>query len=558
MKFKKLPIGIEFFADMIGKDYYYVDKTGMIKELLENVGSVNLFTRPRRFGKTLNMDMLKCFFEIGADKSLFDGLAISRETELCEKHMGKYPVLTFSLKQVQGFDYEDAKQRMWSQIGYEADRYSFLRDSDKLDEADKNMILSFKQKRGDLAEAIKELSKLLYKHYGRKVIILIDEYDVPLQKAEQDGFYPEMVKLIGGIFSAGMKTNPYMEFAVVTGCLRVSKESIFTGFNNPKMHTILDERYDEWFGFTDDEVQKLLADYGQSDYYEITKEWYDGYLFGKTHVYCPWDVINWCDKLVHTGDRFPENYWANSSGNQMISRFAAMAESETKAELEQLLEGKTVWKKINMELTYNELEDSVENLWSVLFMTGYLTFRGRNEAGEYELVIPNREIQSLFRDMIDKWFKEMVIGDLDNLRPFFESLETFNGEGLEETINYCLEESISYLDGGKQKEKESFYHGMLIGMLKARTGWNVRSNREAGEGRLDIITYPKRGRSAIIFECKAVRKYTELEKAAQEALRQIADRKYDSFFEERPTKEVVHIGIAFCKKRCRVLIEKKC
>ncbi len=558
MKFKKLPIGVEFFSDMIRDDYYYVDKTGMIKELLENKGIVNLFTRPRRFGKSLNMDMLKCFFEVGTDKSLFDGLAISKETELCAEYMGRYPVISLSLKEVKGLSYEEAMRSFYGLIRREAGRFDYLQDSEILGEEDK---ASMKQLRiireGAAEESVLEMSKILYNHYHEKVVILVDEYDVPLQKAETEGYYHQMVNFISKFFGSSMKTNPYMELAVVTGCLRVSKESIFTGFNNPKMHTILDKEYDEWFGFTDEEVRQMLAAYDQEEHYGLTKDWYDGYLFGGTHVYCPWDVISWVNQLVRNRDTFPRNYWAHSSDNQMIRRFADKAEAETKAELERLLEGKTVWKKVNMELTYNELDDSVENLWSVLFTTGYLTFRGRNEAGEYELAIPNREIQNLFRDIIDKWFKETVIGDLDNLRPFFEALEAFDAEELEENINYCLEESISYLDGGRQEEKEVFCHGMMLGMLKARTGWNVRSNREAGEGRLDVIAYPKRGRSAIIFEFKAVKEYAELENAAKEALQQIAERKYDQFFEARPTKEVTHIGIAFCRKRCRVLIEKR-
>ncbi len=554
MKWKKLPIGVEFFSDMIQNNFYYVDKTGMIKELLENRGSVNLFTRPRRFGKTLNMDMLKCFFEISTDKSLFDGLAISREQKLCEEHMGRYPVIFLSLKQVQGFDYQDAETRMWSEIGNEADRYSFLRDSDKLDEIEKAMLLSLRKRQGDLAGAVRELCKLLYKHYNQKVIILIDEYDVPLQKAEQDGFYPEMVKLISGFFSSSLKTNPYMEFAVVTGCLRVSKESIFTGFNNPKMHTIVDERYDEWFGFTDEEVKEMLQFYGQENKYALTKEWYDGYLFGKTHVYCPWDVINWCDKLVHNSRQFPENFWANSSGNQMVRRFADKAEGTTRAELELLLGGKSIWKKLNLELTYNELDDSVENLWSVLFTTGYLTYKGVNEDEEYELVIPNREIHKLFQDIIDRWFKEKVVRNQERIKIFYEALDAADADRLERCIRSYLTKSISYMDGGK--EKESFYHGMMLGMLQLRDDWVTLSNREAGEGRADIITYSEWGDEAVIFELKYAKEYGEMEKAAADALEQIANKDYSQFFEVSAAKEVTHIGIAFCKKRCRVLIEK--
>ncbi len=557
MKWKKLPIGIEFFSDMIQKDFYYVDKTGMIKELLENMGSVNLFTRPRRFGKTLNLDMLKCFFEIGTDKSLFDGLSISREQELCEKHMGKYPVIFLSLKQVQGFDYQDAENQMRDTISFEAMRYDFLDESQELKAVDKKILTDMQLQQGNISSSILQLSRILYRHYKQKVIILIDEYDVPLQKAEQDGFYPEMVKLISSFFSSSLKTNPYMEFAVVTGCLRVSKESIFTGFNNPKMHTIVDKEYDEWFGFTDAEVQEMLGYYGQSEYYNPTKQWYDGYLFGKTHVYCPWDVINWLNQLVRNQNCIPRNFWANSSGNQLVHRFADKAEGTTKAELEQLLEGKSIWKKLNLELTYNELDNSVENLWSVLFTTGYLTYKGINEAEEYELVIPNREVHKLFRDIIDRWFKEKVVRNQARIKVLYEALDAADADGLEQCIRSCLIRSISYLDGGRQDEKESFYHGMMLGMLQLRDGWVTLSNRKAGEGRADIITYSEWGDKAVIVELKYSNKYEEMEKAAEEAIKQIAERDYNQFFEVRAAREVTHIGIAFCKKRCKVLIEKK-
>ncbi len=558
MKCKPLPIGIEFFSSMIKQDYYYVDKTGMIKELLENKGSVNLFTRPRRFGKTLNMDMLKCFFEIGTDKSLFDGLDISKERKLCEEYMGKHPVISLSLKQVQGLDFQKAQELFWGLIKREAARFDYLQDSTVLKPRDKQVMMDYSMGIGVLEDSVLNMSRILFEQHGQKVIILIDEYDVPLQKAEQNGYYKEMTSFISQLFGSSMKINPFMEFAVVTGCLRVVKESIFTGFNNPKMHTILDERYDEWFGFTDAEVQEMLTYYGQEDKYALTREWYDGYLFGKTHVYCPWDVINWCDKLKNTTDESPENYWANSSDNQMIHRFADKAEGSTKAELEQLLEGKSIWKKLKMELTYNDLDKSIDNIWSVLFTTGYLTHKGRNEANEYELIIPNQEILNLFREMLDEWFREKILGNEEKMKSFNVALVSADAEQIERCIRANLGRSISFLDGGRQEQKESFYHGMLLGMLQMRDGWTTVSNREAGEGRPDIITYSDWEDKAFIFELKYVKTYEDMEAAAGKALEQIRDMDYDRFFETGISKEVIHVGIAFCKKRCRVFVEKKC
>ncbi len=550
---KKLPIGIEDFGDFRRKDYYYVDKTGMIKELLEHCGSVNLFTRPRRFGKSLNMSMLKYFFEVGTDQTLFDGLSIVQEKELCEQHMGRYPVISLSLKQVYGLNFQEAERMMRSLINMEAARFDYLQDSEVLEFRDKERMLEISMGKGECTDAVLEMSRILYTHHGQKVIILIDEYDVPLQKAEAEGYYREMVSFISRFFSSSMKTNPYMEFAVVTGCLRISKESIFTGFNNPKIHTIADERYDEWFGFTDLEVQKLLADYGQSGYYDITKEWYDGYLFGQESVYCPWDVINWCDVLINTTYHVPQNFWANSSGNQMVRRFTEIADEDTKEQLEQLLEGKSIWKKLDFEVTYDEIDDSIENLWSVLFMTGYLTYKSRNEEGAFELMLPNKEIQKLFRNIVEKWFKDRVLKDELGLGEFFKALDAADEQRMEECINYYLDESISYLDGGRLEEKESFYHGMLLGILKSRTGWAVKSNREAGRGRLDIVTYKKLGKTGMVFELKYAKSEEVLEDTAREALKQIEEKSYGSYFKGKGMKQINHYGIAFYKKQCKVL-----
>ncbi len=555
MTLKKLPIGVEDFPTMCQNGYYYVDKTGMIAELLKNLGTVNLFARPRRFGKSLNMSMLKYFFEIGTDKTLFEGLEISKEQDLCAEHMGKYPVISLSLKEVKGLSFEEAMRSFYGLIRREVSRFDYLQKSDVLSSRDKTMMMniSLGQITMGIEEAVLEMSKILYNAYQEKVVILIDEYDVPLQKAEEEHYYREMVSVISKFFGSSMKTNPYMAFAVVTGCLCISKESIFTGFNNPKIHTIADERYAEWFGFTDEEVREMLAYYDRSEYFELTKEWYDGYLFGKEHVYCPWDVINWCDKIAKTSDRFPENYWANTSGNSLIRRFADIADEETKEEMEILLAGGTITKQLNMEITYDELDDSIEHIWSVLFMTGYLTFTGRDEEGAFMLRIPNKEIAKLFRNIFEKWFKDKVLKDEFGLGEFFKALDGADALRMEECINYYLEESISYLDGGKLEEKESFYHGMLLGILKSRAGWAVRSNREAGRGRLDIATYLKLGRRGAFFELKYAKNEEELEAAAGEALKQIEEKGYDSYFKGKIMEQLDHYGIAFCKKRCVVV-----
>ncbi len=553
MTLKKLPIGVEDFQTMCQNDYYYVDKTGMIAELLRNLGTVNLFARPRRFGKSLNMSMLKSFFEVGTDKSLFNGLAISKEEKLCAEHMGKYPVISLSLKEVKGLSFEEAMRSFYGLIRREASRFDYLQKSDALCEEDKAAMMQLRTiSDGSIEETVLEMSKILYNAYQEKVVILIDEYDVPLQKAEEEHYYREMVSVISKFFGSSMKTNPYMVFAVVTGCLRISKESIFTGFNNPKIHTIADERYAEWFGFTDEEVREMLAYYDRSEYFELTKEWYDGYLFGKEHVYCPWDVINWCDKIAKTSDRFPENYWANTSGNSLIRRFADIADEETKEEMEVLLAGGTITKQLNMEITYDELDDSIEHIWSVLFMTGYLTFTGRDEEGAFKLRLPNKEITKLFRNIFEKWFMDKVKNDTEGIKAFWEGLESEDAEVMKDNLDYMLVDSVSYMDGGKQSETESFYHGLMLGILKSRPDWVVKSNREAGAGRLDIVIFKRRGKDAVIFELKCVKDEKKLEQAALGALEQISKQNYDSYFtSQRPTK-ITHYGVAFYKKKCLV------
>lgn len=556
MAVKKLPLGLDNFEKLRRDDFYYIDKTGMIIELLNGWGEVNLFTRPRRFGKSLNMSMLKSFFEIGTDEKLFDSLAIKKENALWEQYMGKYAVISLTLKTVEGRNFEEAREQMWSAIRIEADRHDYMSKSDKLDDIDKETLRNLRRAQGNLNVSILEMARLLYKYHDQKVIILIDEYDVPLQKAEQNGYYAEMINLIRQMFSNGMKSNSYMKFAVITGCLRIAKESIFTGFNNTIVHTIADEQYSEWFGFTDTEVQEMLKYYKKEEYYEMTKMWYDGYHFGNMDVYCPWDVVNWCNQLVNTPNRNPRNYWMNTSGNDIIYRFAQRADAQTRDQLGMLIEGKTVKKKLNFNLTYHTIDNNIENLWSIMFMTGYLTQRGCDEEGYYELNIPNREVTSVFIKMVEEWFTEMVMEDEVGMEEFFEAIDTENAQKMQECLNLYMEDSISFLDGGRIDEKENFYHGLILGMLNSRVGWITKSNREAGEGRLDVVTYPRRGKKAVIFEFKYVKDVSKLESAAKEALRQIKENQYDNYFGSRRLEKIIHYGIAFHKKQCRVLMEK--
>lgn len=552
---RKLPIGIDDFGKLIREEFYYVDKTGMIEELLHNWGEVNLFVRPRRFGKSLNMSMLQYFFEVGTDRHLFDGLIISEDAELCEEWMGQYPVISLILKDVWGIDYQDAMKQMAATISYEVGRHDYLQESAKLDEADRKMLYDLRMKQGSLEDSLLLLSNVLYKYWGRQVVVLMDEYDVPLQKAEERGYYEDLVAFISRFLRRGMKTNPNIKLSVVTGCLRVAKESIFTGFNNPKMHSIVDTQYDEWFGFTDAEVHRMLDYYEAGEYYEVTKEWYDGYLFGNTQVYCPWDVINWCNQLAVSADRIPQNFWANVSGNDIMRRFADKADKATRDQIVLLIEGGSVKKMLRLDLTYKELNDSIENLWSILFTTGYLTQRCRDTDGYYELVIPNREVKNLFMTQVDEWFKDKVLEDTDGLKEFFEAVQSEDAAAMEECLIDYMESSVSYLDGGKVEEKENFYHGLLLGMLANWKGWNVVSNREAGKGRLDIVAYRRKEKYALIIEVKYSGKASDLDADAQEALNQIRKNKYDKVFGRHVPDRIVHYGISFCKTDCRVLKE---
>lgn len=461
----KLPIGLENFEEIRKSGFYYVDKTKLIEQLLEEWGKVNLFTRPRRFGKTLNMSMLRYFFEVGTDKTLFDGLYISQNEKLCEEYMGKFPVIFLSLKSVEGLNFESAKYRLCDLVGKEARRFMFLLDSDNLTEEDKNIYRAmiamqdgkYVMSEDILISSLQILSELLYKHHGIKTVILIDEYDVPLDKAFQNGYYREMVSLIRAMFGLALKTNDFLQFAVLTGCLRIAKESIFTGLNNFNVLSVMSPQFDECFGFTDEEVKEMLAYYGLSEHYEQMKQWYDGYLFGNISVYCPWDVINHCRDLRVDSDAFPEDYWSNTSGNGIVRRFIDKANMQTKSEIEQLIAGEEIVKEIRQELTYDELDKTIDNLWSVLFTTGYLTQRGRVDGRCYRLAIPNREIRELFITQIREWFKDSVGRDRTTLDDFAAAMLRGDESQVEKIFGDYLWNTISIRDTAVSKNRKKIF-----------------------------------------------------------------------------------------------------
>ncbi|MDD6986151.1 MAG: AAA family ATPase, partial [Butyricicoccus porcorum] len=556
MERKKLPVGIDSFEKLRREDFYYVDKTRLIIDLLKNWGEVNLFTRPRRFGKTLNMSMLKSFFEIGTDKTLFDGLAISEEKELCEAYMGKFPVVFVSLKDVDGLTFENAYGKLRDILRAEISRLSFLMQSEQIAEDDKYSFERFLREQDtldDVQKSLKMLSSLLYQHYGQKVILLIDEYDVPLDKAFQHGYYKEMVALIRSLFSRALKTNDFLQFAVLTGCLRVSKESIFTGLNNFKVLSIADSRFDEHFGFTDAEVKQLLEDYGLSDHYDETKDWYDGYRFGHTDVYCPWDVINYVDLLRDDPQAEPQAFWINSSGNDLVKRFVDKADKTTQDEIERLIAGEAIEKAVRLELTYGEVDNSIDNLWSVLFTTGYLTQAGRVERGVYKLIIPNREVREVFVFQIQEWFKNTVVRDEKPMQAFCQAFLDGNAEEIQRRLTIILGKMISILDTkAKDDQKENFYHGLLLGLLRSEPNWLILSNVESGEGFSDILIEPEDPDAGMVIEVKYSPTLAGMESACQAAMAQIKEKHYDERLRNEGRENITAFGIAFWKKRCRV------
>lgn len=567
----KLPVGIDDFRKLRESHFYYVDKTRLIEQLLLNWSEVTLFTRPRRFGKTLNMSMLKSFFDIGTDKALFDGLYISGNKDLCDEYMGKYPVIFLSLKGVEGLTYEEAFEAFVRIMGKEVNRVSFLADSDKLTQIEreqykgltiiKNGRLAFDKEK--LISSLQLLSQLLYKHYGKKTVILIDEYDVPLDKAFQNGYYNEMVSLIRGLFGQALKTNEFLQFAVLTGCLRISKESIFTGLNNFKVMSITDSRFDEQFGFTDEEVRKLLSDYGMDSHFDEVKEWYDGYHFGRADVYCPWDVINHADHLRDDSDAKPQTYWINSSGNSLVRRLINRADSSTKDEIERLIAGAAIEKVIRLDLTYDEIENSIDNIWSVLFTTGYLTKIGEvkladSESYAYKLVIPNKEVREVFVLQIQEWFKAVVANDNDTMKFLSKAILDKDETILARQLNIVMGRMISILDTKAPDDmKENFYHGLLLGLLRgSNPDWLIKSNRESGDGFSDILIKPENPDLGIVIEVKYAKEFKGLDAACDAAMAQIKQKRYDETLRDEGRCDILAYGIAFCRKRCRVVGEK--
>lgn len=561
----KLPVGIEDFRDIRRLGFYYVDKTELIEQLLDNWGKVNLFTRPRRFGKTLNMSMLRCFFEIGTDKALFEGLHILQRSDLCDEYMGKFPVVFLTLKGVEGNTFEEARLSLAELVTAEARKFKFLAESDKLDADDKELYreLISLNKGNDPATSVKlrfslkNLSELLYRHYGQKTIVLIDEYDVPLDKAFQYGYYREMVSLIRGLLGETLKTNEFLQFSVLTGCLRVSKESIFTGLNNFKILSITDVRFDEQFGFTEDEVKKLLKAYHLEAHLPELKEWYDGYHFGDADIYCPWDVINHVEMLCKKPEETPKCYWINSSGNSLVKRFIAKANKTTRDEIERLIAGEAVEKSVRLELTYDEIDSSIDNIWSVLFTTGYLTQSGKTEQGAYKLVIPNKEVREVYKHQIQEWFDKKIQDNTEQLTAFWGSVEKGSIEAIEQYLDRILNNSISVFDTkAPETEKENSYHTLLVGLLTGNTDWVVRSNVEAGEGFADIIIEPEDPDAGIIIELKCSKTASGLNKACERALKQIKERRYYEYLKNDGRRDIVLYGIAFYKKRCKAIVEK--
>ena len=554
----KLPVGIDDFEKIRRNEFYYVDKTKLIEQLLQNWGEVSLFTRPRRFGKTLNMSMLKCFFEIGADPALFDGLYISGNKELCDTYMGKYPVIFLSLKGVEGLTFEEAQRMLKTILRTEANRHYYLKTSTNISKENRklfeNMLLGHFE---ELSDSVRLLSQMLSEHYGQKTVILIDEYDVPLDKAFQNGYYREMVSLIRGLLGQALKTNTSLQFAVLTGCLRISKESIFTGLNNFAVNSVVDVEHDEQFGFTDTEVHQILDDYKLTQHFSEMKEWYDGYRFGNADIYCPWDVINHVKKLLIDPQADPQAFWINTSGNGLVKRFVDKADKTTRDEIEQLIAGNPIEKRIRLELTYDEIDNSIDNLWSVLFTTGYLTQVGKAVDGVYRLVIPNKEVREVFVFQIQEWFRQTIVEDAKPMQELCRAFLDGDAEKIQKHLTQILGRMISILDTkARDEQKENFYHGLLLGLLRSERDWLIRSNVEAGDGFCDILIEPEDPDAGIVIELKYAATFRELDSACEKAMQQIKDRRYDEALRNDGRENILAYGIAFCKKRCKVVCEK--
>ena len=557
MEILKLPVGIENFEDIRRSGFYYIDKTMLIEQTLNNWSKVTLFTRPRRFGKTLGMSMLRSFFEIGTDKSLFDGLYISQNKALCDEHMGKYPVIFLTLKGVEGLTFADAKMMLKSILSTEMDRHYYLKTSEALTDEDKAYFVKMLTGTDEnINDSLRKLSQLLYKHYGKKVVILIDEYDVPLDKAYQNGYYHEMVSLIRGLFGQALKTNDYLQFAILTGCLRISKESIFTGLNNFEVVSIMDSMYDECFGFTDKEVQEILKYFNLSEHYTDVREWYDGYHFGNTDIYCPWDVIRYCKSLCADPTAKPQDFWSNSSGNALVRSFIDKADVQTKDEIERLIAGEYIEKEISQELTYDEIDKSIANLWSVLFTTGYLTKQGVTDDGRVRLSIPNREIKNLFIKKIREWFSDTTANDGKTLEQFCNAFMEKDTEKIEQLFGDYLWNTISIRDTAVAKDKkENFYHGILLGLLGYKASWLIKSNTESGTGYSDILVEVPNNRTGIVIELKYAEN-GDMDAACDEALKQIEEKSYVDKLKQDGMRNFIKYGIACFKKDCKVVVSE--
>lgn len=557
MEILKLPVGIDNFEKIRRNNFYYIDKTKLVEQALHNWSEVTLFTRPRRFGKTLGMSMLRSFFEIGTDKSLFDGLYISQNKALCDEHMGKYPVIFLTLKGVEGLTFADAKMMLKSILSTEMDRHYYLKTSEALTDEDKAYFVKMLTGTDEnINDSLRKLSQLLYKHYGKKAVILIDEYDVPLDKAYQNGYYHEMVALIRGLFGQALKTNDYLQFAILTGCLRISKESIFTGLNNFKVLSIMDTRFDEQFGFTDSEVEELLAAYNLDSHFTEIKEWYDGYHFGNADVYCPWDVINYVDLLRFEPAAKPQDFWSNSSGNALVRRFIDKADVQTKDEIERLIAGEYIEKEISQELTYDEIDKSIANLWSVLFTTGYLTKQGVTDDGKVCLSIPNHEIKNLFIKKIREWFSDTTANDGKTLEQFCNAFVDRDTEKIEELFGDYLWNTISIRDTAVAKDKkENFYHGILLGLLGYKASWLIKSNTESGTGYSDILVEVPKNRTGIVIELKYAEN-GDMDAACDEALKQIEEKTYVDKLKQDGMRNFIKYGIACFKKDCKVVVSE--
>jgi len=557
MELLKLPVGIDNFEKIRRNNFYYIDKTRLVEQALHNWSEVTLFTRPRRFGKTLGMSMLRSFFEIGTDKSLFDRLYISQNKSLCDEHMGKYPVIFLTLKGVEGLTFTDAKMMLKSILSTEMDRHYYLKTSEALTDEDKAYFVKMLTGTDEnINDSLRKLSQLLYKHYGKKVVILIDEYDVPLDKAYQNGYYHEMVSLIRGLFGQALKTNDYLQFAILTGCLRISKESIFTGLNNFKVLSIMDTRFDEQFGFTDSEVEELLAAYNLDSHFTEIKEWYDGYHFGNADVYCPWDVINYVDLLRFEPTAKPQDFWSNSSGNALVRSFIDKADVQTKDEIERLIAGEYIEKEISQELTYDEIDKSIANLWGVLFTTGYLTKQGVTDDGKVRLSIPNREIKNLFIKKIREWFSDTTANDGKTLEQFCNAFVDKDTEKIEELFGDYLWNTISIRDTAVAKDKkENFYHGILLGLLGYKANWLIKSNTESGTGYSDILVEVPNNRTGIVIELKYAEN-GDMDAACDEALKQIEEKSYVDKLKQDGMRNFIKYGIACFKKDCKVVVSE--